>query len=133
MGRKVYGVGFLGLSWHTLRGLPRKRKNRQQRVLLCIIGAIEGRNRCKTASHEAKKILFLQDSAPAHKSITTMDINDLRLQLLSHPPYSPDLAPSDYYLFPNLKRWLINKGVIGFTGFAGELEPTMVNIPTDVY
>ena len=26
-----------------------------------------------------------------------------------HPPYSPDLAPSDYYLFPNLKRWLINK------------------------
>ena len=57
-----------------------------------------------------KKILFLQDNAPAHKSIaTTAKINDLRLQLLSHPPYSPDLAPSDYYLFPNLKRWLINK------------------------
>ncbi|EGI63744.1 Histone-lysine N-methyltransferase SETMAR [Acromyrmex echinatior] len=57
-----------------------------------------------------KKILFLQDNAPAHKSITTMaKINDLRLQLLPHPPYSPDLAPSDYYLFPNLKRWLINK------------------------
>ncbi len=23
-----------------------------------------------------------------------------------HPPYSPDLVPSDYYLFPNLKRHL---------------------------
>lgn len=23
-----------------------------------------------------------------------------------HPPYSPDLAPSDYYLFRNLKRHL---------------------------
>ena len=23
-----------------------------------------------------------------------------------HPLYSPDLAPNDYYLFPNLKRWL---------------------------
>jgi hypothetical protein len=21
-----------------------------------------------------------------------------------HPPYSPDLAPSDYHLFPNLKK-----------------------------
>ncbi|MCP6508625.1 hypothetical protein NL478_28070, partial [Klebsiella pneumoniae] len=23
-----------------------------------------------------------------------------------HAPYSPDLAPSDYFLFPNLKKWL---------------------------
>jgi histone-lysine N-methyltransferase SETMAR len=22
------------------------------------------------------------------------------------PPYSPDLAPSDYHLFPNMKTWL---------------------------
>lgn len=57
-----------------------------------------------------KKSLFLQDNAPTHKSIATMaKINDLGLQLLPHPPYSPDLAPTDYYLFPNLKRWLINK------------------------
>lgn len=35
-------------------------------------------------------------------------INDLGLELLPHPPDSPDLAPSDYYLFPNHKR-LINK------------------------
>ena len=25
---------------------------------------------------------------------------------LNHPPYSPDLAPSDYYLFRNLKSHL---------------------------
>lgn len=23
---------------------------------------------------------------------------------MRHPPYSPDLAPSDYHLFPNLKK-----------------------------
>jgi hypothetical protein len=23
--------------------------------------------------------------------------------VLSHPPYSPDLAPADFFLFPNLK------------------------------
>lgn len=64
MDKKGYGVGFLGLSWHTLRGLPRKRKNHQQRVLLCIIGAIKGRNRCKTASHDAKKkFLFARQCA----------------------------------------------------------------------
>jgi len=25
---------------------------------------------------------------------------------MRHPPYSPDLAPSDYHLFPNLKQHL---------------------------
>jgi len=29
-------------------------------------------------------------------------------QCLDHPPYSPDLAPSDYHLFPGLKNnWKI--------------------------
>jgi len=29
--------------------------------------------------------------------------------LLSHPPYSPDLASSDFFLFPNMKKWLGGK------------------------
>jgi len=28
----------------------------------------------------------------------------LGFQCLDHPPYSPDLAPSDYHLFPGLKK-----------------------------
>jgi len=30
----------------------------------------------------------------------------LQLNVLTHPPYSPDLAPSDFYLFPLLKEHL---------------------------
>ena len=33
-------------------------------------------------------------------------INELRSELLPHPPYSPDLASGDFHQFPNLKRWL---------------------------
>jgi histone-lysine N-methyltransferase SETMAR len=29
-----------------------------------------------------------------------------RIKLLSHPPYSPDLAPANYFLFPKLKKEL---------------------------
>ncbi|KAL3270164.1 hypothetical protein HHI36_009221 [Cryptolaemus montrouzieri] len=35
------------------------------------------------------------------------------------PPYSPDLAPSDYYLFPKLKTWL---GGERFAGSEEEIE-----------
>jgi len=30
----------------------------------------------------------------------------LPFECLYHPPYSPDLAPSDYHLFPGLKKQL---------------------------
>ena len=31
---------------------------------------------------------------------------DCGFELIDHPPYSPDLAPSDYFLFPNVKKHL---------------------------
>jgi histone-lysine N-methyltransferase SETMAR len=33
-------------------------------------------------------------------------LRDLHYELLEHPPYSPDLALSDFFLFPNLKLFL---------------------------
>jgi hypothetical protein len=50
-----------------------------------------------------KGILFLEDIAAPHKAaITHQKLTDLHFEVLKHPTYSPDLAPSDYYLFPNL-------------------------------
>ena len=52
-----------------------------------------------------KRVLFLQDSAPADRALATQKkLAYLGFQCLDHPPYSPDLAPSDYHLFPGLKK-----------------------------
>jgi hypothetical protein len=49
----------------------------------------------KRPGFQKKKIIFYQDSAPAHKSVLAMGkLGDLHYKLLEHPPYSPDLAPS---------------------------------------
>ncbi len=55
-------------------------------------------------SHLVKKKVFFQcDNAPTHTSVIVMSkIHDLCFKLLSHPPYLPDLAPSDYYLSSSL-------------------------------
>lgn len=54
-----------------------------------------------------KKVLFHQDNAPAHSSaVATSKLVELGYELLPHPPYSPDLAPCDFFLFPNMKKWL---------------------------
>jgi transposase len=45
-----------------------------------------------------------RDSAPAHTSQVAMAAaTDSGFEILPDPPHSPDLAPSDFYLFPKLK------------------------------
>ena len=54
-----------------------------------------------------KGVLFLHDNAPADQALATQKkLAYLGFQCLDHSPYSPDLAPSDYHLFPGLKRQL---------------------------
>jgi len=46
-----------------------------------------------------KGVLFLHDSAPAHRALATQKkLAYLGFHCLDHPTYSPDLAPSDYHL-----------------------------------
>ena len=50
-----------------------------------------------------KGILLLHDNAPAHRALATWKkMAYLGFHCLDHPPYSPDLAPSDCHLFPGL-------------------------------
>ena len=52
-----------------------------------------------------RRILFHHDNAPTHSSkISRAVLREFRWEILSHPPYSPDLAPSDFFLFPKLKE-----------------------------
>ena len=52
-----------------------------------------------------KGVLFLHDNAPAHWALATQKKQAyLGFQCLDHPPNSQDLAPSDYHLFPGLKK-----------------------------
>jgi len=49
----------------------------------------------------------MHESAPAHRALATQKtLAYLSFQCLHHPHDSPDLAPSDYHLFPELKKQL---------------------------
>ena len=47
---------------------------------------------------------FQQENAPVHNSILVTDyLTKIGIKTLSHPPYSPDLTPCDFWLFPELR------------------------------
>ena len=52
-----------------------------------------------------KGVLFFHDNATAHRTLATQKkLAYLGFHSLDHPSNSPDLAPSDYHLFPGLKK-----------------------------
>ena len=64
--------------------------------------------KCRAALKEKRRgklrrgVLFHQDNAPSHTSSQARTaIRNAGFELLHHPPYSPDLASSDFYLFQN--------------------------------
>ena len=57
-----------------------------------------------------KGVLFLHINALAHQALATQKkLAYLGLHYLDHPPYSLYLAPSDYSLFPGLKKNTIER------------------------
>ena len=50
---------------------------------------------------------FQQDNVPVHNSILVTDyLTKMGINTVLQPPYSPDLAPCDFCLFPKLKEKL---------------------------
>lgn len=53
---------------------------------------------------------FHHDNAPAHTSIVVRQfLTKNGMITLPHAPYSPDTAPSDFFLFPRMKKNLKGK------------------------
>jgi hypothetical protein len=93
-----YAGKILALIFLDQDGIPLidyfEKPNYQRVVLLISASAIEGnveRNRCGNIT---TVVMILHEYAPTHRALASQ-------KKLS---YSPDLSPSDYHLFPGLKK-----------------------------
>ncbi len=47
------------------------------------------------------------DNTPVHTAATVTDwLATRHVKMIEHPPYSPDLAPANFFLFPKVKKEL---------------------------
>ncbi len=61
----------------------------------------------KRSSLLSCSVILLHDNAIPHSTtITRLLLEDFKWDVFRHSPYSPDLAPSDYHLFLQLKAAL---------------------------
>ena len=79
-------------------------------------------------------VLLQHDNARPHVSKQTKEaIHRLGFECVPHPPYSPDLAPSDYWLFGEIKRTLRGKRVNAFKNLEREINQLVKGSPPDFY
>lgn len=79
-------------------------------------------------------ILFHQDNAPAHSAARTMDyLTTSGVQMLPHPPYSPDLAPCDFFLFPTVKKMLRGRKFNNANEAVEEFRRLFFDLPQDMF
>ena len=55
------------------------------------------------------KLISLHDNAPLHTTMVQNYFETLNCKVLSHPAYSPDMAPSDYHLFSSMGHALAER------------------------
>ena len=79
-------------------------------------------------------IKLLHDNAPAHKSATVQEyLKESGLNVLDHPPYSPDLSPCDFWLFQRLKEMLAGHRFESRCGIGSAVYQCLQHIPTEDY
>ncbi|CAH2017755.1 unnamed protein product [Acanthoscelides obtectus] len=54
--------------------------------------------------HPGRRIILHQDNASSHTAQKTRQyLTEENVELLDHPPYSPDLSSNDVFTFPKIK------------------------------
>ena len=98
-----------GSLWGMMRGVEGVKKSIQQSCFAKGLGLLcwgfKGVQE-EIPSEEASTLQiiqwhFYQDNAPVHKSILVTDyLSKMGIKTVPRPPYSSDLAPCDFWLFP---------------------------------
>ena len=99
-------------------------------VLAKLKEAIKQKRRGKWTRH----VLLQHDNAAPHTSQRTQTaLADVGFEVIPHPAYSPDLAPSDFWLFDSMKKPLRGKHYSGLPALATAISQWEKSVPKEWY
>ncbi len=79
-----------------------------------------------------RQFLLHHDNASSHTAILTLAlIGESDIDMVPHPPYSPDLAPCDFFLFPRLKAELRGRQFRRIVDLQQEVQVLLKRLPAE--
>jgi hypothetical protein len=106
--RKIHSHDRLesALRFHLIRVLEKGRKLNTGYYIAEILEPLSQWRSIEAVGNERKLLVHADNARPHTAKLSTQYFNENRMKSVPHPPYSHDLAPSDFYLFGYIKRRL---------------------------
>lgn len=152
----------LWLTKHSRRPVVAKRTMSTKKVLYCIFFSCDGlavqipvqKGKSVTGRYYRDVVLkklkkyyqkrrsvsgyrharLLHDNAPSHTSeLVKQFLKSENVTVLPHPPYSPDLAPCDFFLFPKIKKFLSGRRYKSRQAIGSAVSQCLRDIPKSAY
>ena len=77
---------------------------------------------------------LLHDNASSHKrEVVKSFLASEKVKVLNYPPYSPDLSPCDFFLFPRLKKMLSGNKYTSRSSLGSATYLCLQQIPKEDY
>jgi histone-lysine N-methyltransferase SETMAR len=79
-------------------------------------------------------VVLLHDNVRLHTAGRTRTLlEQFKWELFDHPPYSPDLAPSDYHLFMHIKNWFQSQPFNNNEELKADVETWLSSMAADFF
>ncbi len=106
--RKVMVVMFFDSQGLVYREFVRRPRTVNQLLFRQILTRfdIAFQNRRPRGTAQGRRFLHMDNASPHTTFLTRQHLQNLGWTVLPHPPYLPDLAPNDFWLYPRIKRGL---------------------------
>lgn len=78
-----------------------------------------------------RRMILHHDNASSHTARKTIEfLKQENIELLDHPPYSPDLSPNDFFTFPKIKNGLRGQRFQSPEDAVNAFKNSILNVPT---
>jgi len=91
-------------------------------------------HRVRPELHRTGQWMLLHDNAPTHCAVCVHQfLAQHGVPVLDHPPYSPDLAPADFFLFPCLKSIMKGTRFADMVAIQERVTAVLWSIPKEAF
>jgi histone-lysine N-methyltransferase SETMAR len=101
----------------VLSAIPEKTSFDAKYFIDYVLIPIEELSAMRAAVTQKQTFVIQMDNSPMHKSkVALQKIASLRLKIATHPPYSPNLTPSYFFLFGYIKQKIAGQEFVSADG-----------------
>ncbi len=134
IGKVLYAIFFDPTGIVAKVVVPKGRSVTGQYYANTVLPAVLGHYQRRRPKTGFRGIKLHHDNAPAHTSkVVASFLESNKVAVIPHPPYSPDLAPCDFWLFPYLKSHLAGKRYTCRSSLGSAVSQCLRGIPKHEY